>query len=232
MSPYGAFYRLHVELEKPGCFANWETCRHDLDSPVAQHNLRFDAFPDFEPEFAPVELSDDSSLVDFVDGESAMGGQGLLVSEKVLRLLGEMRLPPYRPYRLEVIHRGKPVPDPYFWVQILTMKNYHWIDFARSEFSLISCFEMDDSRARPVKVQSADELERMLESNEDTYLLSSRLTLNGAFASRPFDLFHLDRVGGIAWAGPLISERLKDALEREKVVGYRLRRLSAVVVGQ
>jgi hypothetical protein len=232
MSSCGAFYRLSVELEKPGCFAIWETCRHDLDSPVAQHNLRLDAFPDFEPEFAPVELSDDSSLVDFVDGESTMGGQGLLVSEKVLRLLGEMRLPPYRPYRLEVIRRGTPVEDPYYWVQILTMRNYHWIDFARSEFSLISCFEMDDSRARPVKIDSVDGLERVLESNEDTYLLSSRLTLNGAYAARPYDLFYLDRLGGIAWAGPIVSERLKEALEREKAVGYRLRPLGALSVGQ
>ncbi len=48
------FYRLWARHSRPGPYAEWEICSHDLDSPVAQHNLRDDAFPDFQPEFQPV----------------------------------------------------------------------------------------------------------------------------------------------------------------------------------
>lgn len=87
------FYWLRARYRGPDRYAEWETCNHDLDSPVAQHNLRDDAFPDFQPEFQPVLLSGKSSLVDFVHAAGVVGGTGLLVSEKALGVLEGMKLP-------------------------------------------------------------------------------------------------------------------------------------------
>ena len=121
------FYRLRPKYCGPGPYAEWETCNHDLDSPVAQHNLRDDAFPDFQPEFQPVLLSRKSSLVDFVDAAGVVGGTGLLMSEKALGVLEGMKLPPHQIYPLEVIHKEKRVEHPrYFWMQILLFDNYGW----------------------------------------------------------------------------------------------------------
>ena len=61
------FYRLFARYPRPGPNAEWEICNHELDSPVAQHNLKHDTFPDFQPELQPVLLSRSSSLVNFVD---------------------------------------------------------------------------------------------------------------------------------------------------------------------
>lgn len=217
-------YRLREELETPGAFAAREYCLADLDDPAGQHNLREDAFPDFEPAFSPVFLSDDSSLVDFIHDGSAIGGRGLLVSDKVLEILGTMKLPPYQPYRLEVVHRGRPVPNRYFWVQILSLDNYGWIDFARSRFTRKSCMDMSDADGEPVDIRSEHELKKLIETSlpEDLRIHFQVLALNRQYARAPFDLFYLEHLGGLSSQNPLVSEKLKAALERAGVVGYRL----------
>lgn len=225
-------YRMYVELSKPGSSATVETCLHDLDSPVGQHNLRADAFPDFQPEFYPMALSDDSSLVDFVDVGGAIGGDGLMVSEKVLAILERMKLPPYQPYRVELTHRGRPVTDRYFWLQILSLDNYGWIDFARSQFTRKRHSDMDDSKGEPVAVGSERELKRLVEASgaEDFWVLFRKITLNRMYARSPFDLFYLERLGGVPAGFPLVSDSLKGALEKANVVGYSLVERPEIVV--
>ena len=222
------FYRMSDELEKPGAFAERERDLSDLDSPVAQWNLKDDAFPDFEPEFTPVLLSDDSSLVDFVHDGNAIGGQGLLISDKVLKILGKLRLPPHRHYPLEVVHQEKTVRDGYFWLQILNMDNYHWIDFSKSAFSTKHKFDMDDGSGEPVKIRNAEELKKTIETMKDTFVLFSKLTLNDAYAKDPFDLFYFDRLGGLSYLNPIVNEKLKTEFEKNNVVGYRLRKLENI----
>jgi hypothetical protein len=196
----GMFYRLREELEKPGSFAAWETCLHDLDSPVAQHNLRDDAFPDFEPEFQPVLLSRDSSLVDFIGSGGTVGGQGLLVSDKVLRIFARMKLPPYQPYPLEVVYRGTPIADRYFWVQILALDDYEWIDFSRSRFTLKSYFDTDDSEGAPVEIRSAKELKGVVAAKAEE---KSSFTLRSSPSTRAMrDRLSICSIS-IAWAACL-----------------------------
>jgi len=226
------FYRLREELEKPGSFALRDYRLADFDNPAAQHTLRADAFPDYEPEFSPVILTEDSSLVDFISSGGAIGGQGLLVSEKVLKILEGMKLPPYQSYPLGVVHQETPVANRYFWLQILTLDNYGWIDFAKSHFTRKRHSDMSDSKGEPVEIGSEGELKRLIEAGgpEDFWILFTRITLNGVYARAPFDLFYLDRLGGIASGHPLISERLKAAFERANVVGYRLLERPEIVV--
>jgi hypothetical protein len=226
------FYRLRHELEKPGCFASRQLWQGDLDNPAGEHHLRADAFPDFQPEFSPVILTGDSSPVDFVD-DGAIGGQGLLVSEKVLEIFGRMKLPPYQPYRVEVVHRGKPVAKRYFWVQILSLDNYGWIDFARSQFTRKSHLDMDDeSKGEPLQVGSERQLKGLVERSgpEDFWVLFRRISFNGVYARSPFDLFFLERLGGVPAGFPLVNDRLRRAFEQEGVAGYRLIERPEIVV--
>ncbi len=228
------FYRLRTKSGGPGPFAEWERCAHDLDSPVAQHNLAYDVFPDFEPAFQPVLLSRKSSLVDFVDGFGVVGGQGPLVSEKALGILEGMRLAPYQTYPLEVVHKERRVVSPrYFWMQILLIDNYGWIDFAASEFTMQSRFDFSESQGEPIPIESEAALKRLIERSdlEDFYMLFTKLALNGAYARSPIDLFYMDRLNGPISRVPIISDKLKAALEREAITGYKLNELPIVVGG-
>jgi hypothetical protein len=225
------FYTFWHERSKPGAFAAREYADIDLDDPTAEHNLTDSAFPDFQPKFSPVYLSDDSSLVDFIDNGYTIGGQGLLVSEKVLTILEGMKLPPYQPYALEVVHRGKPVDKRYYWLQILALDNYHWIDFERSEFALRHHLEMDDLKGERVPVGSDRELKALVErKGGDFHVLYGKLTLNSAYARSPFDLFYFDRLGDLSSLYPIINERLKLALEKEGVAGYGLTERPEIVL--
>jgi hypothetical protein len=223
-SPEGAtFYRLRPELRKPKSFAIVETCLHDLDSPNGMHNLREDAFPDFEPEFYPMHLSRRSSLVDIVQvGAGVIGGLGLLVSDRVLDILEAMKLPPYRPYRVALVHNDEPVAKRYFWVQVLALDNYAWIDFAKSSFRALGYGDFE-TEGEPVEIRDERELRRAIEENRraDRSVEAARLTLNPLYARSAFDLFHFPDLG-FASNHPIINARLKAALEKEKVVGYEL----------
>jgi hypothetical protein len=46
--------------------------------------------------------------------------------------------------------------------------------------------------------------------------------LNGLYARSPFDLFYLDEVNGLASNDPIVSGKLKAALEEEGVEGCTL----------
>jgi len=226
------FYRLRARYSGPGPYAEWETCNHDLGSPVAQHNLRDDAFPDFQPEFQPVLLSRKSSLVDFVHATGVVGGTGLLVSEKALGVLEGMKLPPYQIYPLEVVHKEKRVEHPcYFWMQILLIDNYGWIDFGRSEFSVKHHLDMDETPGEPVEIGNERELKRLIEEKKtDYHFLTTKITLNGVYARAPFDLFYLEWLGGLAALDPIVNDRLKSALETAGVTGYELRERPEIVM--
>jgi hypothetical protein len=227
------FYTLRNELEKPGRFASREVWRGDLGNPAGEHNLRADAFPDFQPQFTPVILTDDSSLVDFID-DGAIGGQGLLVSEKVLDIFGRLKLPPYQPYRVEVVHREKPVARRYFWVQMLSLDNYGWIDFARSRFTRKPHLDLDDeSKGEPLELRSEQQLKALVERSgaENFWVLYQRISFNNLYARSPFDLFFLERLGGVPAGFPLVNDRLKRAFEQDGVVGYRLSERPEIVVG-
>lgn len=203
------FYRLWEELEKPGAFAYWET------------SLRRDPHSQF-PEFPQVVLSRDSSPVDFIGG-GGFGGQGLLVSEKALRVLQDIKLPPYRHHAVEVAHRGKPLAKRYFWLQILHLDNYGWIDFEKSQFTVKAHLDESEGLGDPLRIGSASELRELIEARKaDFWIYYSRITLNSAYAEAAFDLFYLEWLGGLSSSAPLLSERGKSALERGKLVGYRL----------
>jgi hypothetical protein len=232
MPASGSFYRLRPRYTGPGEYADWETCAHDLDSPVGQHNLRDDAFPDFEPEFQTVQLSRRSSLVDFVNATGVVGGSGLLVSEKALRVLEGMKLPPHQAYSLEVVHREKRVETPrYFWLQILLIDNYGWIDFGRSQFSVKHHLDMDETTGEPVEAKDERELKALIEARKsDHHFLATRLALNSAYARSPFDLFYFDWLGGLASLYPIVNGRLKAALADAGVAGHDLRAAPEIVL--
>jgi hypothetical protein len=165
--------------------------------------------------------------VDFVGGATGIGGRGLLVSEKALKVLEGLKLPPHQHYAVQVVHKGgKPAAQRYFWLQLLALDNYGWIDFAKSQFALKPHLDMSDSAGEPLSIADENDLKRLVQGKRsDCYLHFTNLTLNSAYARARFDLFHFDRLGGLASSQPIVSERLKQLFERQGLLGYRLSEL-------
>ncbi|HEY0653358.1 MAG TPA: hypothetical protein VGD65_09530 [Chryseosolibacter sp.] len=220
------FYRLYIELNKTKSFAAREALLHDLDNPHAQWNLQDEQLPDYKPQFGDLRLTAESSLVDFVDDGSAIGGHGLLVSEKALSVLQKLTLPPNRAYSLTATHRGKKISEKYYWLQILSVDYSDWIDYSKSEFQLRSQFEMDpDVPGENAVIQNAKEFKKLLETlgENDQELLFSKLVLNEKFKQLNFDIFYLPQLAGVQASFPIVNERLRNAFEKNKLVGYQLR---------
>lgn len=222
------FYRLYCERNKPNLFATREALLQDLDDHHAQWNLQADIFPSFEPKFGDLWLSKDSSLVDFVDDGHATGGLGLLVSEKALEILQLLKLPPNRAYPQRTTQHDKKITALYYWLQMLSVDYSSWIDFSRSEFRLKSRFEMDDfEKGEIVQFTNInavrDIVDKLGENDQD--LLFSRLVLNERYHDEGYDIFWLERLGGVSDSVPIVSERFKQTLERNKLVGYNLKEI-------
>jgi hypothetical protein len=193
--------------------------------------LQDDALPDFTPKFGSLWLTKDSSLVDFVDDGNATGGHGLLVSEKALAVLSDLSLPPNRAYALETIQNDKKFSAQYYWLQILSVDYYDWIDFSQSQFQSKSRFEMDPNVSGDLtKIDDAQDLRTVLETlgQKDMDLFFSKLVFNKNYRACCYDIFWLDRLHGILAADPIVTERLKETLEKNDLVGYHLKEVDII----
>jgi hypothetical protein len=217
------FHRFYVELNKPNSFAAREAILHDLDDPHAQANLQCDHFPDYKPKFSTLWLTDKSSLVDFVDNGSATGGFGLLISKKALGVFETLNLPPHRAYQLDAKHRGNKISDQYYWLQILSVPYEEWIDFSKSKFQVKSQHEFDpDVAGEDIQISNAKELKPIIETlgNNDQDLLFVSLVFNEKYEELNYDIFYLERLDGVRSGFPVVSQRLKEQFEDNKLTGY------------
>lgn len=223
------FYRLNLELSKPGYFAKRERIAptYQFDAPNAQGRLKNDEFPDFKPSFAELILTKESSRIDFINNAGAIKGRGLIISKKVKNILSGFNLPPYRFYGLDLCHNGKLIKDEYFWIQVLIIENYNWIDFNKSQFRLKSKNDFDEeSEGKSIQIRNALDLKELINASSEEYVLFSKIILNEEFKKMFLDLFYLDKIGEIAYLNPIISERLKEEFEKENLRGYKLSELN------
>jgi hypothetical protein len=223
------FHRFYIELNKPNSFAAREAILHDLDDSHAQAHLQCDHFPDYKPKFSTLWLTDKSSLVDFVDDGGATGGFGLLISKKALAVFETLNLPPHRVYPLDTMHRGNKICDQYYWLQILSVQYEEWIDFSQSKFQLKSQLEFDpDVVGEDIKISDAIELKSIIETlgNNDQDLLFVSLVFNEKYKELNYDMFYLDRLDGVRAGFPVVSKRLNEQFESNKLMGYWVGKIS------
>lgn len=218
------FSRFYTAGQGTNPFASRYAILHDLDDSHAQANLQEDRLPDFEPNFGELWLTDDSSLVDFVDDGFATGGLGAIVSKKALAVLETLKLPPHRSYPLIALHCDRKISDRYFWLQMISVQYYDWIDFSKSRFRLKSQLGFDGVEEE-VKIHNAGELRVLIDGlgANDQDLSFSKIVFNEKYNEYKYDFFYLDRLDGIHASKPIVSERLKAALQTNQLVGYELR---------
>jgi hypothetical protein len=82
---------------------------YDYDSPVSVYKLSMYEFADFEPDFGILEVDKKFRvLTDYIHA-IATGLKGIIVSERLLKLLQSFKLPPHRIYPIPLQHRGLPI---------------------------------------------------------------------------------------------------------------------------
>ncbi|TWU07391.1 hypothetical protein CA54_57970 [Symmachiella macrocystis] len=90
---------------------------YDYDAPDSVHNMRFDAFPEFEPNFHTVHLKGYVHITDLINS-IPIPRAGWIVSGRLRSIFESFRITDHRYYSLPVVHLGKEVPD-YWWFHLL-----------------------------------------------------------------------------------------------------------------
>jgi hypothetical protein len=90
--------------------------KYDYDAPDSVHQLPYDGFPDFEPNFRTVVIEPSAKLTDLISS-APIRSTGLLVSERFNGVLESFTLPPHRFYPVPMTHKKKPVKG-YWWLQL------------------------------------------------------------------------------------------------------------------
>lgn len=154
------FFNLRESTEK-GNFGIREENEpgYDWEAPTSQDNLSYFNFPDFDPAFSGLILTKISKEVDLIDDGGAIGGNGLLVSEKLKDLFSSCKLPEHRTYEVPLLDRKTYTKTgrKYYWIQLLDESNYAWIDFDSSEFIMTDFF---DENEKEIIVKSVEDLEQ------------------------------------------------------------------------
>lgn len=180
-----------------------------------QGDLGYHEFPNFEPIFSGLHLSEHTLPPDFIFSVGSYGGRGFLMSEKAMNILKEFKLPEHRFYKIpEYSKDGKTYT--YFWLQLLIgNNNFDFIDYNKSTFTK-SDFWGDNPetiifRNSDLLVEAFENLDELEEKLiEDTICFSEK------FKSTDPDLFYIYNIFDDEF---IISERLKKALEENQISG-------------
>lgn len=187
-------------------------CEFDYQHPHAEGNLDDEEFPSFIPKFSPLVLTAKSPRTDVISDGGAIGGIGFIVSKRLREILESFNLMPHRFYALETFHKGERIED-YYWMQLIRINTFEWIDYSKSDFTIengIGAFE-------DITINNAAEMKdaSMTYNGFIAQLRVKNVVLNNLYLKNPLDFFLFDRIV----YGAIISESLKNRLEKEKITG-------------
>jgi hypothetical protein len=89
---------------------------YDYDASDSVHQLPYDKFPGFEPNFNTVVIDRRAKLTDLLSS-APIKNTGYLVSSRLRTVLEHFALPMHQYYPVPATHDGKPVAD-YFWLHL------------------------------------------------------------------------------------------------------------------
>jgi hypothetical protein len=213
------FYGLSLELEKKGNFARRDFVppEYDYDSPHSEGNLSQFELPDYEPQFSDLILTKQSVLTDFVGDGGAIGSAGFIVSNRVKMILSDFKLGPHRfyPLRLVSLKEKKAIEGHYFWLQIVIVDYFDWIDYKNSKFVIRNRLKKTDEDLEVNKAKDLKKLTDEFDIGSMRSIAFSKIVLNEKYEQNAYDLFYLFHVARPA----IVSKKLKDRLNEEKITG-------------
>ena len=175
------------------------------------------SFPESDDLNLNFQLEEKAKRTNFLSN-SSIAALGFVIDDKVETLLGSMNLSEHRIYATPVIEKGE------------TLSNYRWLHFKEDENAILSTVDWNNStfvktnlflKEGNVKIGSAEEYQRL--SAEDHMITYEPECLS--FKDKQIlnkDMFTL----GSLFYGVIVSERLKESLEKEKITGIRFTDIS------
>ncbi|NOS93059.1 MAG: hypothetical protein HOP30_14140 [Cyclobacteriaceae bacterium] len=106
---------------------------YDFNASSSVHKLSFHEFPDFNPDIR-FKLTKGAKVCDVI-AQGAISACGLLVSEKLKKMLEAENLVPHK-YCNATIEVNKDKFEPYYWLHFVWPDGIKYLDFKKSKFKI------------------------------------------------------------------------------------------------
>ena len=217
------FFILDDALEGVGDFPQHQTMSmdsetYDYKALDSVHKLLPNSFLEVAPNFNSIILSSRIILTDNISS-APIPWYVLIVSDKLLMILENFNLPPYRVYPVPVIHDGQKITN-YKAVHILQPDEFvHEVVFERSKFWATKSFE--NEKVEELQIYSVADLDKAYQTQEGKNHLQVRAEY---FSMRKEFLEKMDLFALPSSAFPVrfyVSSKLRDEIEQAKCTGLR-----------
>lgn len=204
---------------------DWYNLDYKVNKGVNQYSLQFEKLPDYNPVFVPLILDFNKRITDFILVASAICGIGFIINERVKDILLKYNVLNYRLYDLEVLQKVKGsalgiknenLPK-FFYLQIVTCDFKNWIDFNKSELHVET---YNGELVESPKLSNYEMLEYVFKNLKFKQRIKfTYLCLNNEFKNKEVDMFFINEIVSRKYSEVMISDRLKERFEKEKITG-------------
>ena len=203
-----------AEIKSTGTFPQ-VSCSTQFEA----HQLKYNEAPGFAPSLS-FKLEKRAKITDVLS-QAAISADGLIVSEKVKRLLSNFKLIEHFFYPIEIEVK---TDLQYYWLHLVApLSNLDWVDFTNSSFFLKKGLR----NIGEVALSSIEDYkEKKKEQGSLIRIKASKLVLGESF-NRSLDLFVLPRFGTSIY----ISEKLKSQIIENNISGIELHEATEIELG-
>ncbi len=192
--------------------------------------LKNDNLPSKIPDIGSFVLYKSSKVTDFING-GFVSQYGLVISEKVKAILTKFNLGKHQFYPLKIKHNDL-VYKNYFLFKTLSSAD-HFIDIKETNFYKQRVMAFDAEDRMDVLFNNQSEIDDFIKENKkldyDRRLgvYSKQIKINSNFPK--LDFFYLKKFQNSAYSSrPLISERLKNELEKNGITGVKFEKTKRI----
>jgi hypothetical protein len=155
-------------------------------------------------------------------GKEPMKGYFRPISPKFKEILGQFQLPPHKFYNAKVLFKG--VFYPYFVMHLLYNSYRSYIDYTKTIFNNLNSFgKLKQAQKETKKFSSFEEMQAYSDTHWNYNWNYERLVMLPSF--RNIDYCCMYNI-----AGDLVSEQLKNALEKAEMTGITFQEYHMIIL--
>ena len=217
------FFKIREAVENIGLREVVPLWEYNTEAINSQSKLSYNHFPQIEPQFSRLLVT--GPLTDVLADGGAIGGMGFIINNNLKNLFLQFNFDRHQFYPLSTFdyNSNERVTINYYWLQIIRSDFYSWIDYELSEIFIFDDFEEEIINKLDIK-SSGGLVEAINSTLETDYsILYKKLIFNQNYMKYNFDIFFLDKLSDNLFSYPIISERLKNKLEQNKINGLEFK---------
>ena len=182
---------------------------YDPTTETSHLQVTYDKFPDFIPEYK-LELHKNAVPTNLIPGVG--GHHGILVDQKLRKLLEGYKLPKHHFYKIDVFHNGQRLN--YFWLHFVLPDIWEYIDMERSTVSIAHNVNPLNKIVLPMlHKEYVIKLIKHYLTKFEYHLFPEKIFFKENFI--PYDIITLNEL----YHGNLISMDLRKSMQQQKISG-------------